>query len=221
MSLNKNGSDAGRYRHYQALRLKPGATAVEIKDAYHKMAKVWHPDRFVKKPHLIQKAQQRMRELNEAHEYLLKNPHHPDQNQSNYQYQPRHRNYAAGTSVSTIRLKLKPKKTKFNWDRAKKIVLFILVTFILFSRAAAPLRSAVIEFFKFKSSTTAVQSASAKEAPRAPRRPNPVPASPQPPQVNQQGAPKNSTGYIGAAPGQKKFSMNRHRRMKHPPPPPR
>ena len=49
---------------YDVLEISPGASAEEIKAAYHQMAKLWHPDRFAgdAKP----EAEQRFRRLNEA-----------------------------------------------------------------------------------------------------------------------------------------------------------
>jgi hypothetical protein len=56
----------------EALRifeLTPGASASEIKKAYHDYCKVWHPDRF-HDPHLRDLAGRKQRELNEAYRIL-------------------------------------------------------------------------------------------------------------------------------------------------------
>lgn len=53
------------------LGLEPGATAQEIKTAYRDLAKVWHPDRFAHDPRLQQKAQERLKEINEAYRSLI------------------------------------------------------------------------------------------------------------------------------------------------------
>ena len=63
--------------HYRVLEIQPGATPQEIKRAYLDMAQVWHPDRFANSPHLQQKAQNKMKEINAAYEFL-----------KNYKYQP-------------------------------------------------------------------------------------------------------------------------------------
>jgi curved DNA-binding protein CbpA len=52
------------------LALKPGASSIEIKEAYRDMVKVWHPDRFGSDPRLRQKAEDRLRDLNEAYRVL-------------------------------------------------------------------------------------------------------------------------------------------------------
>lgn len=56
---------------FDLLGLRPGATPAEIKSAYRDMAKVWHPDRFAQDPRLQQKAQERLKEINEAYRRLI------------------------------------------------------------------------------------------------------------------------------------------------------
>ena len=55
---------------YEILGAKPGASAQELKAAYKDMAKVWHPDRFAHDPPLQQKAQEKLKEINEAYAHL-------------------------------------------------------------------------------------------------------------------------------------------------------
>lgn len=57
-------------RFYEILGLKPYASREEIKAAYRDMAKVWHPDRFLHDPQLQQKAQEKLKEINEAYKQL-------------------------------------------------------------------------------------------------------------------------------------------------------
>jgi hypothetical protein len=52
------------------LALKPGATSVEIKDAYRDLVKVWHPDRFGSDARLRQKAENKLKEINKAYRVL-------------------------------------------------------------------------------------------------------------------------------------------------------
>jgi curved DNA-binding protein CbpA len=54
---------------YSTLRLKPGASQTDIKQAYRKLVKVWHPDRF---PHPQQKqeAEEKLKQINEAYNKL-------------------------------------------------------------------------------------------------------------------------------------------------------
>lgn len=55
---------------YEVLGVAEGASAQELKAAYRDLAKVWHPDRFAHDPRLQQKAQEKLKEINEAYEQL-------------------------------------------------------------------------------------------------------------------------------------------------------
>lgn len=59
-----------REKCLELLGLKPGASAQEIKTAYRDLAKVWHPDRFAHDARLQEKAQNKLKEINEAYEAL-------------------------------------------------------------------------------------------------------------------------------------------------------
>ena len=50
-----------------ALELEPGATLTEIVDAYRQLVQVWHPDRFAHNPTLQQRAQDKLKQINEAY----------------------------------------------------------------------------------------------------------------------------------------------------------
>lgn len=52
------------------LGLKRGATPVEIKEAYRDMVKVWHPDRFGSDARLRRKAEDKLKEINDAYRVL-------------------------------------------------------------------------------------------------------------------------------------------------------
>src|SRR3989338_5562248 len=57
-------------RYYEILELKPGASLEEVKRAYRDLVRVWHPDRFSHDPRLQQRAQEKLKEINEAYEKL-------------------------------------------------------------------------------------------------------------------------------------------------------
>ena len=56
--------------HYKVLELEYGASPEEAKQAYKDLAMVWHPDRFSDNPRLQQKAQEKLKVVNEAYANL-------------------------------------------------------------------------------------------------------------------------------------------------------
>jgi GTPase SAR1 family protein len=55
---------------YEILELPNNASIADVKQAYRKLVKKWHPDLFVGKPQLLQEAQEKMRKFNEAYTIL-------------------------------------------------------------------------------------------------------------------------------------------------------
>ena len=55
---------------YELLGVKPGVSSGELKAAHRDLAKVWHPDRFTHDPRLQEKAQEKLKEINEAYDLL-------------------------------------------------------------------------------------------------------------------------------------------------------
>ena len=55
---------------YALLGVAPTASAQELKAAYRDLAKVWHPDRFAHDPRLQQKAQEKLKAINEAYDLM-------------------------------------------------------------------------------------------------------------------------------------------------------
>jgi uncharacterized RDD family membrane protein YckC len=58
-------------KSYEILRLEPDASIADLKQAYRDMVNVWHPDRFLHNPRLKEKAEQQLREVNQAYETAL------------------------------------------------------------------------------------------------------------------------------------------------------
>lgn len=54
----------------EVLVLRPGATPVQIKEAYRDLVKVWHPDRFGSDARLRVKAEEKLQRINEAYRVL-------------------------------------------------------------------------------------------------------------------------------------------------------
>lgn len=57
-------------RYYMILELEPGDSAEKVNQAYRDLAFVWHPDRYSNHPRLQEKAQEKLKILNEAHDCL-------------------------------------------------------------------------------------------------------------------------------------------------------
>jgi len=57
---------------YEVLGIKPGASQDEIKSAYRKLIKQYHPDKFIDNP-LKNLAEEKMIEINQAYDSLTKN----------------------------------------------------------------------------------------------------------------------------------------------------
>ncbi len=57
--------------YYAQLDATPFATPDELRRAYHRLVKLWHPDRYVSAPEQLRdRAERRMRQLNEAYDVL-------------------------------------------------------------------------------------------------------------------------------------------------------
>ena len=67
---------------YEVLGIKPGASQDEIKSAYRKLIKQYHPDKFIDNP-LKNLAEDKMIEINKAYESLTKNSGSNNYNSSN------------------------------------------------------------------------------------------------------------------------------------------
>ncbi|NLJ40205.1 MAG: J domain-containing protein [Clostridiales bacterium] len=57
---------------YKILGIKPGASDAEIKAAYRRLVKKYHPDQYANNP-LSSLAEEKLKEINEAYDYLIKN----------------------------------------------------------------------------------------------------------------------------------------------------
>lgn len=57
---------------YRILELSSGATQEEVKRSYRELVKVWHPDRFSSDPKLQKRAQEKLKQINLAYEWICK-----------------------------------------------------------------------------------------------------------------------------------------------------
>ena len=68
------GAMCSRCGALQTLGLEMNASWAEIEGAYLTMVKVWHPDRFQTDPKMRLAAEEKLKEINAAHDYLLSAP---------------------------------------------------------------------------------------------------------------------------------------------------
>lgn len=57
---------------YEVLEIREGASEEEIKAAYKRLVKKYHPDQYVNNP-LSDLAEEKLKEINEAYDFLMKN----------------------------------------------------------------------------------------------------------------------------------------------------
>lgn len=59
---------------YEILGVRDGVSREELRAAHRDLAKVWHPDRFAHDPRLQAKAQEKLKEINDAFDQLTSKP---------------------------------------------------------------------------------------------------------------------------------------------------
>jgi COMPASS component SWD3 len=67
--------------HYETLGLQVGASLTDVKQAYRKLVKIWHPDCFPNNVQMQKQAEEKIKELNEA--YRVLKSYQPDSNSAN------------------------------------------------------------------------------------------------------------------------------------------
>jgi hypothetical protein len=104
---------------YEVLGVKPGVSMKELKAAHRDLAKVWHPDRFQHDPRLQQKAQEKLKEINEAYDQISSGKVPKPANPSRQETQKVHH----------------PKSRGINWQWAALPLLIFAAVFALTTRA--------------------------------------------------------------------------------------
>ena len=82
---------------YKVLNIKEGASYDEIKRSYRELAKKYHPDKYANNP-LADLAEEKMREINEAYDSLMKNEGGAYQYQQDYEQSYESSNASKGSS---------------------------------------------------------------------------------------------------------------------------
>jgi hypothetical protein len=111
---------------YNLLGLRPGASSAELKAAHRDLAKVWHPDRFHHDPRLKQKAEEKLKEINEAYNWLRAGKG----KQQTPPASTRERHARAYSQTARVRL-----KQTIRWQLILAPVLIFVVAFLAASRS--------------------------------------------------------------------------------------
>lgn len=82
--------------YYKVLDLEPGATLAEVKTAWRDLAQVWHPDRFAGNERLKAKAEESLKQINEAYSRITKQSGPDGRTRSEPRYEPQ--THEAGTT---------------------------------------------------------------------------------------------------------------------------
>jgi hypothetical protein len=121
-------------RYYKILGLKPGASEEDAKNAYRDLVQVWHPDRFTHNPSLQKKAEEQLKEINNAYEAVtthMANPYR-DTAQSGAN-KTTHENHYERTQKTASAPSAPPPKSAHvvTGSSGKKYIVLILLFFIL------------------------------------------------------------------------------------------
>jgi molecular chaperone DnaJ len=89
---------------YKVLGVPQNATESQVKEAYRELAKKYHPDKYINNP-LADLAAEKMREINEAYDYIMKNKsNQSNSNNTGYGYNNQYYNSNSGGKYNHIRV---------------------------------------------------------------------------------------------------------------------
>ena len=74
-------------KYYKILEIHINATEQEVKRAYQDMIKVWHPDRFQNDIKLQKKANEKLKDINDAYQRIINHLKNPYKQQQSQQYE--------------------------------------------------------------------------------------------------------------------------------------
>jgi len=123
-------------RCYEKLGLTLGASEEDAKTAYRDLVQVWHPDRFSHNPSLQKKAEEKLKEINNAYEAIKTHIANPSRaavqsgvHKATYENQHRRTQEAKFASPSSP-----PKRSRvINKSLGRKYLFLILLFFILYA----------------------------------------------------------------------------------------
>lgn len=158
------------FKPYDVLGVKPGISTQELKAVYRDLAKVWHPDRFGHDPRLQQKAQEKLKEINEAYEQIVSGAaSKPKVEQKNYERSSNGYEYQAKSSSeyqtkSSYEYQAYPVRSKatvqtFRWTwLVVPLVLFFLVFYVTRNSILRQPQTQVVQASQQLDQTTSDQS---------------------------------------------------------------
>jgi DnaJ domain len=104
----------------EVLALRPGATPVQIKEAYRDLVKVWHPDRFGSDARLRVKAEVKLQRINEAYRVL--------QSDGGVVAAPAARSSSSSSAAVVVRVSGRSRGVAMGWFVGGFAVLVLLLT---------------------------------------------------------------------------------------------
>ena len=147
-------------RAYEVLGVKPGVSDRELKAAHRDLAKVWHPDRFLHDPRLREKAQEKLKEINEAYEQLI------SRHKRRYTPPPPQRSSAPEVRRVSVR-----RGAGWHWWVAAPLVVFAIV-FAVTTKTLLRDRRPTVDLAQVEESS-APEAATSQETTSAPTRNRP------------------------------------------------
>ncbi len=127
-------------KYYNILDINTNAKEQDVKQAYRDLVKVWHLDRFTHDPKLRKKAEEKLKEINEAYQKIIDYLNNSYKHEQSYQYQKTEKQ----TTQSTQKQHYNESKTQYasntqyakpaKWRHFEKnmgfYIILVLVIFI-------------------------------------------------------------------------------------------
>ena len=90
--------------HYKVLGLEPGVPFEKVKIAYKDLVAVWHPNRFTNNSRLQEKAQEKLKEINAAYEFLKNHKENEFSSNREFTIVPQSTQLKVGESIKFVLL---------------------------------------------------------------------------------------------------------------------
>ncbi|KNF09967.1 heat shock protein DnaJ domain protein [Gottschalkia purinilytica] len=111
---------------YEVLNIREGASEEEIRAAYKKLVRKYHPDQYANNP-LSDLAEEKLKEINEAYDYLMKNRGSSSQYNSNNGTNYNNTNYNDNNSGTNVYAQIRSYIEQGNLSQANQMLEGITV----------------------------------------------------------------------------------------------